>query len=97
MKMTFLARLINLASTLRRSQYLSDLSQKSGVAWCGGHQMVHFGLPTIANDELSKANQTGYYTVAVMFHTHYYAPFNLHCLSMILTNHNLTFDSTFCE
>jgi len=90
MQMTFLAKLINLASTPRRSQYLSDLPQKSGVAWCGGHQMVRFGLPTHANDELSEPNQTGYYTVAVIFHTHYYTPFKLHCLSTILTNLNLT-------
>jgi len=58
--------------------------------------MVHFGLPTLANDELSEPNQTGYYIVAVIFHTHNYTPFNLHCLTTILTNHNLIFDSTFC-
>ena len=32
-------------------------------------------------------------TVAVTFHTINYAPFNLHCLSTISTNHNLTFDT----
>jgi len=55
--------------------------------------MMHFGLPTHANDEASKANRTGYYYSSC--ETSYPSLYTLQS-ALFVHNFNLTFDSTFC-
>jgi len=54
--------------------------------------MVHFGLPTHANDEASEANLTGYYHSSCEIS--YPLLYTLQS-ALFVHNLNLTFDSTF--
>ena len=72
----FLGKLINLAHTLRRRhirQRDQELPGAVSVRWC------ILDYPRMQMMKQTKLIETVITTEAVIFHTHHYTPFNLHC------------------